>query len=54
MEFARETVWYRAAPIQRRAREVRDRIGVTAFVDLIGIASLANGLCRLGGIVDDR
>jgi uncharacterized peroxidase-related enzyme len=45
--FARETIWYRPAPIQRRARAVREVISGPQFLELLGVASLANMLCRL-------
>lgn len=49
--FARETIWYEPAPLQRRARTVRDQLSGTQFLEAIGVLSLANGLCRLGAIV---
>lgn len=45
--FARETIWYRPAPLQRRSRGVRERLTEAQFLDLVGTASLANMLCRL-------
>lgn len=45
--FARETIWYRPAEIQRQARAVRERLTAEQFVELIGVAALANGVCRL-------
>jgi AhpD family alkylhydroperoxidase len=47
--FARETVWYNPAQIQRRARALRERLTHEEFVDVIGIAALANAVCRLSG-----
>jgi len=52
--FARETIWYEPAPLQRRARVVRDQLTPTQFLEAIGVVSLANGLCRLGAIVADH
>lgn len=49
--FARETIWYQPAAIQRRARELRDRLSGPQFVEAVGVVSLANGLCRLGASV---
>jgi AhpD family alkylhydroperoxidase len=49
--FARETIWYEPAPLQRRAREVRDRLSGPQFLETIGVVALANGLCRLGAVV---
>lgn len=47
LPFARETIWYRPAPIQRRARAVREVLSGPQFLELLGVASLANMLCRL-------
>ena len=47
VRFARETVWYEPAPLQRRAGEVRARLGEREFVEAIATASVANMLCRL-------
>src|SRR5262245_29448232 len=52
--FARETIWYEPAPLQRRARGVRDQLSNREFVESIGVLSLANGLCRLGAVVADH
>jgi AhpD family alkylhydroperoxidase len=52
--FARETIWYEPAPLQRRARGVRDRLSGTEFLEAIGVLSLANGLCRLGATLADH
>jgi alkylhydroperoxidase family enzyme len=51
--FARETIWYEPAQLQRRARAVRDRLPGPPFIEAIGVASLANGLCRLAAMVTD-
>ncbi|HSF07171.1 MAG TPA: carboxymuconolactone decarboxylase family protein [Methylomirabilota bacterium] len=52
--FARETIWYEPAPLQRRARGVRDQLSGTQFLEAVGVLSLANGLCRLGATVADH
>jgi AhpD family alkylhydroperoxidase len=49
--FARETIWYEPARIQRRARAVRDRLSEAQLVEAIGVAALGNGLCRMGAIL---
>jgi alkylhydroperoxidase family enzyme len=51
--FARETIWYEPAPLQRRARGIRDQLSATQFLEAVGVVSLANGLCRLGAVVAD-
>src|SRR5262249_32670258 len=38
--FARETIWYEPAPLQRRARGVRDRLSGTQFLEAVGVLSL--------------
>jgi alkylhydroperoxidase family enzyme len=52
--FARETIWYEPAPLQRRARALRDALTRPQFVETIGVVSLANGLCRMGAFVVDH
>jgi hypothetical protein len=50
--LARETVWYQAAQIQRRAREVQEALSAPQFLELIVVAALANAVCRLGIVAD--
>jgi len=53
--FARDTLWYRPAGIQRRARAVRDRLTRPEFVEAVGVCALANAVCRLcPAVVDAR
>jgi alkylhydroperoxidase family enzyme len=47
LSFARDTIWYEPIQIQRRARELRDRLSTAQFVEALGVVSLANALCRL-------
>jgi AhpD family alkylhydroperoxidase len=49
--FVRETVHYSPAQIQRRARVVFERLGQPAFLETIGIAALANALCRMTAVL---
>jgi alkylhydroperoxidase family enzyme len=51
--YARETLWYKPAPIQRRGRELLQQLTCEQFVELMGVASLANMVCRLDVILDD-
>ncbi len=51
--FARETVWYEPALIQRRARTIRGDLDDAQLLEAIGVAALANGLCRMGAVVVD-
>jgi alkylhydroperoxidase family enzyme len=52
--FARETIWYEPASIQRRARTLRARLSNPQLLEAIGVAALANGLCRMGATVLDQ
>lgn len=52
--FARETLWYTPAQIQRRAREVREQIGAERLLEAVGIAAFANALCRLSIVFEMR
>jgi len=52
--FTRETIWYEPAALQRRARALRDRLSPLEFLEAIGVASLANGLCRLGAMIAEH
>ena len=54
MPFARETIWYEPAPLQRRARILRARLSSAQFLEAVGVAAIANGLCRMGATVLDR
>ena len=45
--FARETIWYQPAQIQRRAVALRSSLTRAQFVELVGVAALANAMCRL-------
>jgi len=47
IRFARETVWYEPASLQRKASSVRERLSEREFVEVIGTTSMANMLCRL-------
>jgi alkylhydroperoxidase family enzyme len=52
--FARETIWYEPAPLQRRARALRERLTNPQVLEAIGVAAMANGLCRMGAMVLDQ
>jgi hypothetical protein len=52
--LVRETVWYRATSLQRHARRVRPRFSAEEFLEFVGIAALANAVCRLSALADDR
>jgi alkylhydroperoxidase family enzyme len=52
LSFARETLWYEPARIQRRARALRDALGPERFLDLVGTAAVANAICRLSAVLE--
>jgi AhpD family alkylhydroperoxidase len=52
--FVRETVHYDPAPIQRRGQALMARLGQPIFLETIGIAALANALCRMDAVLADR
>jgi AhpD family alkylhydroperoxidase len=54
LPLARETIRYRPAQIQRRSRAFLERFGPEAFVEFIGVAALANAVCRLGVLTELR
>ena len=47
LAFARDTIRYEPIQIQRRARELRERLSAAQFVEAVGVVALANSLCRL-------
>lgn len=51
LPFARETIWYQPAAVQRRARELSQRLTPAQFVETVGVVSVANALCRLAPAV---
>lgn len=53
LPFARETIWYEPGSIQRRARAIRANLDSAPFLEAIGVAALANGVCRLAATVAD-
>ncbi len=50
--FARETIRYDPAQIQRRGRDLFEQLGNERFVDLVGVAAFANAVCRMSVIID--
>jgi hypothetical protein len=43
----RDSIWYTPLAAQRQARALKERLPEAEFVDVIGLASLANALCRV-------
>jgi AhpD family alkylhydroperoxidase len=52
--FARDTLWYRPAAIQRRARGIRDRLTPAEFIEAVGVCAVANAFGRLCAAVGGR
>jgi uncharacterized peroxidase-related enzyme len=50
--FARETVRYQPAAIQRRMRELAGALSPDELVEMVGVVSLANAVCRLSITLD--
>ena len=50
--FARETVRYQPAAIQRRVRETCDAMSREETLETIGTVALANALCRMSVVLD--
>jgi AhpD family alkylhydroperoxidase len=51
--FARDTVWYRPAQIQRKGREALRELSREQFLEFVVVASLANSICRLAVVTGD-
>src|SRR5436309_6600960 len=52
LPFARETVRYQPAAIQRRTREVAQGLSPEEVLEAVGIAALANAVCRMSVVID--
>lgn len=51
LPFVRETLWYEPAALQRRARALCDRLTRAQLMEAVGVASVANALCRMTAVV---
>jgi alkylhydroperoxidase family enzyme len=52
LPYVRETIWYQAPTAQRRGRELRAQLSNEQFLETVGIAALANMVCRLPLVLD--
>ena len=52
--YARETIWYEPATVQRSGRRLQQELTTPQLLEVIGIASLANMVCRLAILLDER
>lgn len=50
--FARDTVRYRPAQIQRQGRVLRDQLSQAQFIEVVGVAAAANAICRLSFLAE--
>jgi AhpD family alkylhydroperoxidase len=51
MPFARETLWYQPAVLQRHTRAMAKNLSSEQLIEAVGVAALANGLCRMAAVV---
>jgi alkylhydroperoxidase family enzyme len=51
MPYARETLWYQPAPLQRHTRALREHLSTEQLIEAIGVAALANAVCRMAAVV---
>jgi AhpD family alkylhydroperoxidase len=51
MAYARETLWYEPATLQRHTRMLREQLSIEQLIEAIGVAALANGVCRMAAVV---
>jgi len=51
LPFVRETLWYEPAALQRRARALCERLSRPQLMEAVGVASMANALCRMTAVV---
>src|SRR5262245_25833879 len=49
--FARDTIWFEPATIQQRARALKNELSSEQLIEAIGVASVANALCRMGAVL---
>lgn len=51
LPFVRETLWYEPAALQRRARALCERLSRPQLMEAVGVAAMANALCRMTAVV---
>jgi hypothetical protein len=51
LPFVRETLWYEPATLQRRTRALSERLSRPQLMEAIGVAAMANALCRMTAVV---
>ncbi|HET7526379.1 MAG TPA: hypothetical protein VFK10_10595 [Burkholderiaceae bacterium] len=51
MSYARETLWYQPHVLQRHTRALREHLSNDQVVEAVGVAALANAVCRMAAVV---
>jgi len=51
MPYARETLWYQPQVLQRHTRMLRQQLSAEQLVEAVGVAALANAVCRMAAVV---
>ena len=51
LPYARETLWYQPAVLQRHTRQLRERLSAEQLIEAVGVTAMANGLCRMAAVV---
>jgi alkylhydroperoxidase family enzyme len=53
LPYVRETIWYQPAAVQRRGRALGEQLGHAVLLETVGVAALANMVCRIALAVDE-
>ena len=53
LPYVRETIWYQPASVQRRGRVLGEELGPAALLETVGVAALANMVCRIALAIDE-
>ena len=53
LPYVRETIWYQPASVQRRGRVLGEQLGHAALLETVGVAALANMVCRIALAIDE-
>ncbi len=51
LPYARETLWYQPAALQRHTRLLREHLDTEQLIEAVGVTAMANGLCRMAAVV---
>jgi len=52
LPYVRETIWYQPASVQRRGRALGEQLGNAVLLETVGVAALANMVCRIALALD--